>query len=283
MTTPFSKLLVQLRKEAGFPTAYRFYHDNGGNGVLKISYRNYLMIEQGRSLPGLERLGTFLWALHLFLKSAEANTFVSAWLETMAGPEHFKELFKPLLAAKQGAQGLSPMQNAMKKAMTNTKIHLSMAQMEAIFANQDNHLCFHAITNDTGAWPKKEFAARLQLTEAAAEKALKALARVKIVKEVKKGVYKSPMAGALLQYPRRELLPQEFCARMQEYGDELAATGKRVLQCRTMVRADGAEFNNFYPVMQVNNDTAATYAIEEKTDRSALYLVEGKITKIRDF
>ena len=283
METPFSKLLVELRKGAGFPTAYKFYHHNGGKGVLKISYRNYLVLEQGKSLPALDRLGTFMWALHLFHKSAEANTFVSAWLETMAGPDNFKELFQPLLAAKPDAQGLSPMQSAMQKAMTNTKIHISVEQMETIFANQDNHLCFHAITNDTGAWSKKEFAARLRLTEAAAQKALKALTRAKIVKEIKKGVYRSPLAGALVQYPRRELLSPELTAKMQDYGDKMAAGGTRVLQCRTMVRADRKQFQNFFPVMQVNNDTAASYAIGEKTESSALYLVEGKITRIREF
>ena len=69
-------MLVQLSKEAGFPTAYRFYHDNGGAAGLKISYRNYLLIEQGKKLPALGRLVTFTWALRLISKTPTANALV---------------------------------------------------------------------------------------------------------------------------------------------------------------------------------------------------------------
>ena len=35
--------------------------------------------------------------------------------------------------------------------------------------------------------------------------------------------------------------------------------------------------------MGVNISTAQTYAVTEKTEKSALFMVEGKITKLRDF
>ena len=82
MTTIFSKALVQLRKDAGFATAYQFYHNNGGARVFKMSYRNYLIIEQGRTLPPLERLNTFIITLRMVSGSAEANAFLSAWRQT---------------------------------------------------------------------------------------------------------------------------------------------------------------------------------------------------------
>lgn len=56
MATIFSEMLVKLRKAAGFSTAYRFYHDSGGAGMLKISYRKYLLLEQGQSLPSADKL-----------------------------------------------------------------------------------------------------------------------------------------------------------------------------------------------------------------------------------
>lgn len=283
METTFSKLLVRLRKEAGFPTAYRFYHDNGGRHALKISYRKYLLIEQGRSLPVPGRLGTFLFALRIVNKSAEANALVTAWLKTMAGEDTFKEIIEPLITAKAGTPGFSPMQEAMRKALSGKKYYLTPEQVEVIVAARANYLCFTAISNDTCAWQKNEFAERIGLPAAVAEKALKALAGAKLVKEIKKGVYKCPLAGAMVEYPHLATLAPGLMKKLREYDDELVAEGQPVWFNNGIIRADEVVFRSFFPVMGVNICTAQTYAVTEKTERSALFMVEGRIIKLRDF
>lgn len=283
MGTIFSKMLVRLRKNAGCATAYRFYHDTGGKAGLKMSYRNYLLIEQGRKLPMFEKLGTFIWALRLIGKCAEANAFVSAWLQTMAGAENFKALIEPLLAAKPDRPGLSPMQQAMKKSIASGNYYLTLEQTKVIYANHDNYLCNLAISNDTGAWAKKELAARLKLTEARTEKALRALAGVKLAKEVKKGVYKCPADSMQREHPHLDSLPPELRKKMSDYDRQLEATGQGLFVCQTIIRADESDFRNFLPIMEVDIATSLTYSITEKTERSALFMVEGKITKLRDF
>ena len=283
METIFSNLLVQLRKDAGFPTAYRFYHDAGGRDVLKISYRKYLLVEQGKILPVMDKLGTFIWALGMIANSREANAFVTAWLKTMAGEENFKDLLAPLLGAGPDAQGLTPMQKAMKKSMAAQKYHITVEQTAAIYASHENYLCYLALSNDTAAWSKKEFSARLSMKEPAAEKALKALAAVKIVKEVKKGVYKCPAAGMIREYPHLGTLPPELKEKVHGYDNELEALGKRTFVCRSIIRADETDLHNYYPIVEVNVNTAETYSVTEKTAHSALFMVEGKVTKLRDF
>jgi len=283
METIFSNMLVQLRKEAGFPTAYKFYHDNGGAPGLKISYRNYLLIEQGKKLPGFERLGTFIWALRLISKTPKANGLVTAWLKTMAGEEQFREHIEPLLGAGAEGPGFSPMQKAMKKAISAIKYPLSVKQLQAIFTSEDTYLCYLAITHDTGTWLKKEFAAKLKLKEAAVEAAMKALAKVKMVKEIKKGVYKCPLAGSVMEYPTLNSLPPDLQTKIYAYADKLQAAGSRRLFCQTIIRVDELDFKNYFPIMEVNVSTSSTYSVSEKTAHSALFMVEGKITKLRDF
>ena len=283
MQTIFSKMLVRLRAAAGFPTAYRFYHDSGGKSVLKLSYRAYLLVEQGKNLPGPDRLGTFIWALRLISKSAEANAFVSAWLQTTLGEENFKELLEPLLSAQPYNPGLSPLQTAMKKTIVTKTCYLSLEQIKVIHASADNYLTFLAITNDTAAWKTKEFAACLKLSEPAAKKSLKALAGVKLVKQVREGVYKSPLAGMYKTYPHLDTLPAELREKIRDCDKKLSATGQVIYPRNLIVRADESEFRNFFPVLDVNIDTAGTYAVDKRTDHSALFMVEGKITKLRDF
>lgn len=282
METVFSKLLVQYRKDAGFPTAYRFYHDNGGARALKISYRKYLLIEQGKSLPAPERLGVFMFALRVVNKSAEANALVTAWLKTLVGEDTFKDIIEPLINAGRGA-GYTPMQEAMKKALSDKKYYMTPRQVEVIVAARANYLCFTALSNDTGAWPAKELAAKLGLSAAAAEKALKELAAVKLAKEVKKGVYKCPLAGSMVEYPHMATLKPGLMKKLGEYDHELVAAGQPVWFNNGIIRADETVFRSFFPLMGVNICTAQTYAVTEKTERSALFMVEGRITKLKDF
>lgn len=49
------------------------------------------------------------------------------------------------------------------------------------------------------------------------------------------------------------------------------------------MRADSAVFREYYPLMALNISAANTYAVRKKTEKSALYWVEGRIVKLRDF
>ncbi len=283
METIFSKLFKGLRKDAGFSTAYRFYHDNGGKAALRISYRKYLLVEQGKILPAIERLGTFMFALRIVNKSAEANEFVTTWLQTMAGEDSFKEYIKPLLSDKSKNLGYSPMQKAMKKALDMTKYYLKPEQIETIFDSPDNYLCYLAMSNDTGAWKLNEFSKRIGLTVKKAKAALKALSKNKIVKEVKENIYKCPFAGAMLEYPHLATLKPELLKKIESSDKELLKTSNPVWYRMGVIRADETAFRSFFPLMGVNISTAQTYAITEKSEKSALFIVEGKILKIRNF
>ena len=283
METVFSKLLIQLRKKAGFSTAYGFYHDNGGKGVFKISYRGYLMIERGKNLPIAGRLGIFIWALRLISKSAEANALLAAWLRTMTGEETFRDLIEPLMAVKSDKPGLTPMQKAMEKSIAEKKYFFTVEQVKGIYATYDSYQCYLALTNDTGSWTKKEVATRLMMTEAAADKALRTLAGVKLLKEIKKGVYKCPIVGMMKEYPNTLGLPPDLREKVQAYDDKLAANGTLPFLYRSILRADEPDFRNFFPIMGADINTASTYAIHEKTEKSALFMVEGRVIKLRDF
>lgn len=283
METIFSKQLVQLRKDAGFPTAYKFYHASGGKDVLNISYRKYLLIEQGKILPVIGRLGTFMWGLKITHRTAKAHTFVSAWLKTMAGEDNFQDLIAPLIAVSADAPKLSYIHKALDKSLNAHKYCISMEQLKVIFANRDNHLCYIAISEDISAWTVKEFAARLKLSVSAAGKALREFSRAKLVKEIKKGVYKCPIAGMLKDFPHQSTIPPVLLKKIEDYKSQLSSEGNRIYRGRITLRADEHDISGFIPAMDVNLTTATTYAVHEKTEHSALFVIEGSVTKLRNF
>ncbi|HCC48772.1 MAG TPA: hypothetical protein DEQ38_11745 [Elusimicrobia bacterium] len=283
MATIFSETLTHLRKEAGFPTAYKFYHSNGGAQGLKLSYRKYLAMEQGKILPVVGRLSLLLPGLHILPKSPTGNKLITAWLKTMAGEEAFKDIFEPLLIPPTTQPHISPMHKAMRTALTDEKYHMTSQQLAVIAGNLGNYTCFMLMSNDTGHWSAKKLSSLAGLTENTTEKTLKALADVKVLKRTRAGHYKCPMATAMIEYPSYTPATKAALQTIRGYQDELAAAGTHAWHRRGLIRADSDALCDFFPIMALNLSTAHSYAITEGTKKSALYSIEGRVIKLRDF
>ncbi|MDD2804962.1 MAG: hypothetical protein PHV33_05365 [Elusimicrobiales bacterium] len=275
--------MTRLRKEAGFPTAYRFYHANGGAPVLKISYRKYTAAEQGKILPIFSRLGGLIFALRIVPHSLPGNELVTAWLRTMAGEDHFREILGPMLKDSHSGAVLSPVHKAMKRALAGKKFFINPEQLDAISKTQANYICFLALSNDTGTWTARELAPLVELEEKYCVKALNALTEAKILKRSGRSSYKCPLAANLVEYPHRTAAVNIMIGRLLKYQEDLIATGSNAWMRRGIIRADADTLCGFFPLMSLNLSAAHTYAITEKTNKSALYAIEGKITKLRSF
>lgn len=283
MDTAFSEVLTKLRQAAGFPTAYGFYIANGGAPVLKITYRKYLLYEQGRELPAVEKLLRLFFALKLIPKSFEANELVVAWLRSLAGEEAFKTILLPVVSEKAQASSLSPLHKAVKRSLGGNKYQLTPEQFNAILTDRNTYLCYLALSEDTGLWSAESLAKALTLKTTDAGRALKVLAGARILKADRKGLYRCPLATGLVDFPHLNTVSPEVRAKLAAYHKELLASGTCSLMHGCIVRADAADFRNFFPLMNLNISTAQTYAVHEKTDKSALFFVEGKVIKLRDF
>jgi len=283
MSTTFSAALIKARKEAGFPTAYRFYHDACGASGLKISYRTYLLLEQGKLLPAFKKLHTLLLALHLVTASSPANELVAAWLKSMAGENSYDQLLKPLISAAMDGRGFSPLHKAVKKQLAEQRYYITLAQFRATLTDYDTYLCSVALANDTGVWSAESIAKALKLKVPAAEKAMETLARAKILKRVKKGQYMCPMASMILRYPQLSTVEPELRSRLRGYHNKLIDSGTNLWRQGITIRADSVDFHNFFPLLGQDIETASSYGITERTSTSAIYAVEAKVIKLLDF
>lgn len=283
MGTIFSDTLVRLRGEAGFKTAYSFFHENGGAQVLGISYRKYLLLEQGKNLPALARLTRLSYALRLVPQGPEANGLAEAWLRTFAGDDVYQEVLAPLVAPRAEAKGMTPMHEAMKKNVAEKRCFLTPAQYRAILASFETYLCHHALSNEIGAWAAEDLAKTLQLDKSKTLAALKTLKEAKLVKELRKGVFKSPFAGMQVDAPQVNLLDASFRARNEEYHKKLVESGRSEWFAACLLRADGEVFKGYLPLVSLNMQAAGSYGISKKTPASALFMVESRITRLRDF
>ncbi|MGD9643733.1 MAG: hypothetical protein AB7V08_13460 [Elusimicrobiales bacterium] len=280
MATLFSETLVKFRKDAGFKTAYHFYHDNGGMPFFKISYRMFLLMEQGKRIPAFKNLGLYIYALRLGTLSASAAEFTMAWLKTTHGAEEVQQLLAPYLKLPQTHSVTSPFHKALKKEISKRIFHMNPRQAAVIHGNAANYLCWTALSSDTGKWTPESLAPQLELSVSAVKKAMLALAAAKLLK-VKNGVYICPMAGGHIETPHTVVtsLKENIWQRMEE----IINSGKPVFRRHGVMRASATELRNIFPLLTLNVGTMDSYSVTEKQKDSALFGIETKVVKIRDF
>ena len=283
MATIFSDSLAGLRKEAGFPTAYRFFHDNGGKHVLGASYRKYLLWEQGKALPPASSLARLIPALKLLPGCVALGGLVAAWLKTMAGEEFYDDVLKPFMSVKEAVPGLSPLHKAMNRALNDKKCPLSVEQTVGILSSCEHYKAFMFMINDGGDWSGAAFVKVIGISKPAATRIVRDFARLDLLKKAKGGFYRCPLTDCMLEFPRAELMPAGYGDRMEKYQEELLVSSVSIWRRLGFMRADAKEFASFFPMMSLNMSTAQTYAVTEKTAHSAMFAVEGRIVKLRDF
>lgn len=282
MATIFSETLTRFRKEAGFPTAYKFFHGNGGDKVLGMCYRKYLMMEKGSILPLFRHLTGFIIGLHLELNSSRGQELVTAWLKTMAGEEAFNSLLKPMLAGGAAVPALTPMHKAMEKSLAYGTYHVTPEQVAVIADGPANFRCFIALSNDCGAWTPEKLAPELRLKTAETGKALAALAAAKLLKK-QKNTFRCQYADKHLVFPNMADGLAENYARIKKYQDALLASGKRFWLRSLFLRADRNNIPSLLELLGVTISSANSYSVTSKSDTSALFSLDASVTRLLDF
>ncbi len=281
MSTPFSETLTRLRRDAGFPTAYRFFYDNCGAKVLGMCYRKYLLMEQGKILPQFKHLRAFVFGLRFVRSGGMANELVTAWLKTMAGEEFYDELLKPIISDKPPVLTLSPAQKALKEAMAGRKFYMTPEHLDAMTASAESYVCYQFLSSDSGVWTAEKLAESAAISKPSADKILKNFLKVKLLRKAGKGL-KCPLVGAQIELPHKASVPELF-ERLMKRHDEFVASGQPVWFRRAILRADETALRDFFQLMSVNLSSASAYSVREKTPKSAIFALEAKAVKLRDF
>lgn len=283
MATIFSETLAKSRKAAGFPTAYRFFHDNGGAHVLGASYRKYLLWEQGKALPPVHLLARLLPALKLLPKGPGHGALAAAWLRTLAGEPAYAEVFGPFIEVLDAERGLSPLHKAMDRALAGSKYPLSVEQAVGILTDCEHYKAFLFMINDSGDWSEAAFEKVVGLSRQAARRVAGDFIKLGLLKKGKGSALKCVLTDRMVEFPRAEVMPAGYGDRMEKFQEELLGSGTSSWRRLGFMRADAKDFAAFFPVMSLNLSTASTYAVSEKTAHSAMFAVEGRVVKLRDF
>ncbi|HAH31325.1 MAG TPA: hypothetical protein DCL44_03310 [Elusimicrobia bacterium] len=281
METIFSEALIDFRKAAGFPTAYRFYHDNGGKPVLTFSYRKYLLFEQGEALPSPEELRRISLALRFISKSPAAGKLAATWLKTMAGEEPYSFVFEPFISVKTETPGLSPMHKVMDKLMK--RLPITVEQAVVILSSYGHYLSYIVLVNGSEAWSCEALSKTAGLKKPAAAKILADFAKAGLVKRIRNDSFKSFGENAILEFPRAEIMPHGLNDKLRGYQAEMIASGAITWRRMTVLRADAVELAAFYQLISLTMSSVSAYETCEKTRNSAMFGIESRVVKLFDF
>lgn len=278
MQNEFSELLKKKRQEAGFRTAYHFFYGNGGKGFFGFSYRQYLRIELGNSIPGPERLSRLVSGLRLRDRTSSANELALAWLKAFVGDEVYVNVFSFLGIPASGVK-----KQPAKNISGGNKRYLTPAQLSAALTDKETYLCFLAMSSDSSDWTSRGIAEELGVPTASAERAFAALHAAKLLKRVGKGRYRSAIATHMVELPQREAISDALLEKHRNYTREIVASGREEFGRSGIIRADDVVFRDLFPVLQLSLDAMMAHKATQRTKNSALYYVTGRVVRLLDF
>lgn len=286
--THFAAALERLRQQAGFPTAYRFYHRNGGRRSFGFTYVHYLRFEKGAALPRPESLPVLHLALRLSPGQAGTRELVFAYLRDLLKTEEaFHLVTGPLMgaaptgAAEARAAAAPPVLSWIKAEHT---VHLTPEQFEAVAADEAAYWASEALLNDGGSWSAGEVAAAFGVDERAAQRGLARLKAVGLARAASKGRYKAREAGKLYTFPGRLAGMGPALARVQGYWEKMhRKTGRDVLARVELVRAQDAAAKAYATSLSEAVDAANAYSTRAKDESTGLFLIESRIRRLCSF
>lgn len=275
----FAANLIRARAAAGFDTAYKFYHRNGGRRHFAFTFVHYMRIEKGQSVPKPEWLERILLALRLLPTQAEARDLLMSYLRASLGGGRCAEYVLAPLFSSQTQAAAGP--DAMTWMKANTSVHLSPEEFSAMAASETAYWCAEALCSDGGTWTPEELAKKLGLDGKAAAKALESLKKSGLLLKTGAGKYKCRHQGKFFTYP----------GRLEGMGPQLEAVngylekagGPDYFERLELVRAEEGAMSNYRLQLAQVMDGANAYAAHSAGQNTGFYLIKLRMKKVKVF
>lgn len=280
----FSSALLALRREAGFPSAYRFYHRNGGRLHFGFTYVHYLRLEKGAKAPRAEAFGAILKALRLAPSHGGARRLFKAYLLDVLGSPEAYELVVGGLA--EDAPKVSPTlaEGGFERLKREHLMHMNTEQFRAVSESEHAYWISEVLLNDQGSWDAKTAGEKVGCAEKEAAAALARLKSAKLLRETSPGRYRTRQPGKFWTFPGRTKGMEPLLDRVRGYWDKMAAKrggpfGERL----ELVRASSSVMRQYMNALHRAVDEANLAATHAKGEDTALFLIEGRVRRLLPF
>lgn len=280
MAENFSGKLARARREAGFKTAYQFYHANGGRRHFPFTYVHYLRLENRGRLPRPEWMPRIVKALRLGPGETGARRFFEAYLKDLLGTDGFETVAAPLLCRHPSA-GLPAESSGLGWMKAEHAIHMTPEQFAAIASDPAAYWCSEVLLSDEEAWGEEALARHLALEPKAVKKGLQKLAVAGLARKMSGGRWKSRHPGKFFTFPGRLEGMEDAFKRVQGYWEaRYKKEGGEISARVELVRAESSFARRYAHSLNEAVDAANLGAVRTKGEDTGLYLVEARVRRL---
>lgn len=291
----FGKTLARIRREAGFPSAWRFYHANGGRRSFHFTFSQYIRWERRGGLPSPKLLGQLLQSLRIETGQPTARELCAAYLrDLLAGDEGYELLVGTILRSASGnsplasaaavaGSGVAPSANelALRWLRTHHSVHVTLEDFRALTADASVYWCAALLGNDSSSWTAAQAAEVLGLPPSKTASAFAILKVNGFARETSPGRFKARLSGKVYIWPGR---PQgagpEMDAARGFWKAMCEARGQHVAERVELVRAEAEDVQAHLPGLLMSVEEAVGLSRHDKGKDTALYAFETRVRRL---
>jgi hypothetical protein len=275
----FSAVLARIRREQGFPSAYKFFKSVGGSRTLGMAFVSYWDIERGKKLPKGWRLTSIVSALGLNRQSPAARELVRAYFTALSGSEELVEMLGgPARPPEESSRELANV--AIRQAVANRSVQLSLELWKVRTRDLPTYICSNYLTNTTGWVTLAELASVTGFSPAQVKTSLKALAAVKLAEFDGKKV-RSGLGGKVLQLLPHNPESEPVYRAAVKLWEEWFKTCRIVSRTGMTVRLSQANIDAYRPHLEQAVSMSTVYEnISENREDTAIYYISGRIYQV---
>lgn len=274
-------VLPKLREKLGMRSAHAFFRALGGSRHFGCTYKQYLNVESGRSIPGPALAERIALGLRLESTPEAAREFAEAWLRCASGSRSFFTFLSGALASPDALDPL--LAGTISRSFSERTALLTSEQVRYIHSSAETFWAFNLLVNDVGLATPEELSNLTGLGLKRLRAALEGLARRKLAVRERRG-FRTALAGKAVVYPQDDAERARRGARARRYCRSLARKGgTEVLDQKILLRASERELAAYLPRLRQALQGAGLFAVTSRGKDTALFLLETKGTRVLSF
>lgn len=278
----FARLVRSYREDTGHPTARAFFQAQGGPAFFGCTYKAYLNVENGASVPQpalVERLAT---ALRVALQEAKARAFALAYLSVLLDSEEFLS-FASYALAEDGTTN-APGKGAAAQQGLDAPFQLNEAQSKLLASRPETYWAFTLLSNDRDPKSPADLARILGFEAAKLRSALTALRKAGLLASDQTGRFYHPHAGRTVLHPQDRTQAPKRLETIRGYWNSMSQErGGTLLEHPLLSRSSEAELRGYFGYLAQSVLGAGGYARTDAGPDTALFLVEAVVRKLLPF
>lgn len=274
-----STVLRRLREKAGYASSRKFFNDHDGRKFFGCTYRQYLNVEAGASIPSSTLMTKIAIALGLAHKP-EARQVMTSYLGALGVTDDLLKLVESALgSAPAHPEGLVP---SLARASQQRGVDLTVEQSKFLCAAYENYWAFTVLANDEAAWEPAVLAETIGAKKPAVVRALAGLLKHGLA-EKDGDAYRCPHVGKIFRHPNSKVYTAGFDA-LRRYKDELCERkGEALFRYHLCTRGSEAQLRQYFPYLVQAVQGAGVTSLQHKGPDTVFFEVETIVRRLMPF